>query len=155
MPDQVGHDAGGVGLLSIDYLSYLCVDIKHRLMKKFYAFLLAIVALVLLSGCSKGAQQEVEYYVKYASNGLRGNYYVGYADTDGEMVYLRNVSGTDFERTVGPVSKGFEASFAIRGDNTLPSVRIEVREGSGPFVVKAEAVAHSATSGASVKYTIK
>ena len=124
-------------------------------MKKIYAFLLTIVALVLLGGCTPSAQPEVEYYVKYASNGLRGNYYVGYADADGKVVYLRNISATDFERIVGPVPKGFEASFAIRGDNTLPSVRIEVKEGSGPFVVKVEAVAHSATSGASVKYTIK
>ena len=124
-------------------------------MKKLFALLLSIMTVALFGGCTPSAQPEVEYYVKYASNGLRGNYYVGYADADGTMVYLRNISATDFERIVGPVPKGFEASFAIRGDNTLPSVRIEVREGSGPFVVKAEAVAHSAITGASVKYTIK
>jgi hypothetical protein len=122
-------------------------------MKKLFALLLVIMTVTLFGGCTPSA--EAEYYVKYASNGLNGKYYVSYADADGTMVYLSNISGTDFERTVGPVSKGFEASFAIRGDNTLPSVRIEVKEGSGPFVVKAEAVAHSAVSGASVKYTIK
>ena len=44
-----------------------------------------------------------------------------------------------FERTVGPVSKGFSASFSIdTGTGTVMPLRIECRKDDGPFVVKVE-----------------
>lgn len=99
------------------------------------------------------------YYVKYASNGLEGTYSVNYTAEDGQPVYVSNIKGADFERTIGPVSKGFEANFTITStlNYTTVAVRIEVKKNNEPFIVKKESVTHSkgfpCTCG--VKYTVE
>ena len=82
------------------------------------------------------------YYVKYASNGLEGTYSASYTDENGKTVNLSNIKGADFERTIGPVSKGFEARYQVMStlNYTTVAVRIEVKKGDDPFVVKKEAV---------------
>ena len=122
----------------------------------------AILSLMAAVSCVKVKEdpekpnvEETRYYVRYVSNGLSRRYDVHYTDADGKDTYLASQAGETFERTVGPVSKGFKASFSIKGDYVEPTVRIEVKEGDFPFVVKAEATCISFSFGASVSYTIE
>ena len=108
---------------------------------------------------SPGETQEDVYYVKYASNGLEGTYSVYYTSEDGKSVSLENIKGADFERTIGPVSKGFKAGFNVRStlNYTTVAVRIEVKKGNEPFIVKKEAVNTSTGYACScgVTYTVE
>lgn len=132
--------------------------------KLFFLVSVTVATLMVLSSCTKGTQPEegepeataeVEYFVKYVSNGLSRRYNVNYTDANGANVSLRDIAGENFERTVGPVSKGFKAFFSIQGDYLNPAVRIEVKKGNNPFVVKAESASYSSSVGASVSYTIE
>ena len=132
-------------------------------MKRFILLAATMVSFLLIHSCSKGSQPEesgqgthvenVDYFVKYVSNGLRNRYDASYQDV-GKMVSLRDIAGESFERIVGPVSKGFRASFTIQSNYVSPSVRIEIKRGDDPFVVKAETVGTPA-AGASVSYVIE
>ena len=130
-------------------------------MKKIL-FVMAILSLMTIVSCNtikdnpeKPLAEDTRYYVKYVSDGLSRRYDVNYTGADGKNNYLANQAGETFERTIGPVSKGFKASFSIKGDYVEPTIRIEVKEGDYPFVVKAEATCISHTMGASVSYTIE
>lgn len=126
-------------------------------------FLMTCISIV---GCTKDNTQEgdgnteVEYYVKYASDGLNWNsiypYTATYTDATGKTIKLENQMSDSFKRTVGPVSKGFEAKFGVSSangnDNRPRTVRIEVKKGDAPFVVKAEN--SSPRLGVGVEYTI-
>ncbi|MDY3964216.1 MAG: hypothetical protein SOY98_07965 [Candidatus Cryptobacteroides sp.] len=128
---------------------------------------LGLVLLIVWS-CSKEPSAAIDdnsettdaiYYVRYAANGLEGTYSVNYTSEE-EKVSLPNIKGADFERTIGPVSRGFEASFGIQSNlnYTTVAVRIEVRKGNTePFIVKKEAVKTSSGSACScsVSYTIE
>ena len=103
-----------------------------------------------------------EYYVKYASDGLGGGtgiyqYNVSYTDEKGEQKSLSNMTADNFERTIGPVSVGFKATFRISvanmNDTRARAARIEVKKDNSPFVVKAENT--SQKGGVSVSYTIE
>ena len=128
-------------------------------MKRFILFFATIASFLLACSCTKGRQSgdeqgaDIEYYVKYASNGLAGRYDASYQDVD-KVVSLRSIAGENFERIVGPVPKGFRAFLTIKGDYLSPSVRIEVKKGDNPFVVKAEAVGMTSFGG-SVNYVIE
>lgn len=106
-------------------------------------YTILLIMSFLLLACDKGNNSETdrnEYYVRYISDRAVGMAY--YTDADGEIVTIRNVPQGYFERTVGPVYKGFVCSFTMdRGTGIcdLP-VRIEVKENDAPFVVKAEGV---------------
>lgn len=102
---------------------------------------------------SNAPESEVDYFVKYVSNGLTRRYDASYADVNG-MVNLSNIAGETFERTVGPVKQGFVAKFSIKGDYMDPAIRIEVKKGDEPFVVKVENVG-SSVIGAYASYTIE
>lgn len=120
--------------------------------------------ILSLSSCTKPENntdiQEVEYYVKYASEGLNGNgiyaYEASYTDETGKQRTLSNQSADCFERTIGPVKYGFEARFSISVKNTNDTrgraARIEVKKGENPFVVKAER--STERGGVGVTYTI-
>lgn len=128
---------------------------------------LGLVLLIVWS-CSKEPSAAIDdnsettdaiYYVRYAANGLEGTYSVNYTSEE-EKVSLPNIKGADFERTIVPVSRGFEASFGIQSNlnYTTVAVRIEVRKGNTePFIVKKEAVKTSSGSACScsVSYTIE
>lgn len=112
------------------------------------------------SGSSE-KQTQSEYYVKYVSDGLNGNgiyaYNVSYTDEKGAKKTFSNMTSDSFERTIGPVSVGFEASFRIWVNNTndtrTRAARIEVKKDNNPFVVKVE---KSGTGGGvSVSYTVE
>lgn len=112
-------------------------------MLKKISLLLTLGILILATSCAKEVQPEEVYYVKYVSSGFRSsyNYDISYADENRKGVSLRNYKGEDFERIIGPVSKGFSAQHSIRGSYALNvqhtiNLRIEVKQGDGPFVVK-------------------
>lgn len=93
-------------------------------------------------------ETESIYFVKYCSQGASGRYDATYKNENEEYIKLINISGNEFERTIGPVSKGFVCSFSIRMDYGQPTVRIEIKKDSDPFVVKKEGIN-------SVSYTIE
>ena len=99
------------------------------------------------------------YYIRYASNGLEGTYSVTYTSEDNQSVQLPNIKGADFERVIGPVSKGFKATYSVMStlQYTTVAVRIEVRKGNEPFLVKNEAVrtSHGSACSCSVTYVIE
>lgn len=135
-------------------------------MKRFTYFVI-IFFVSLFTSCTPNLVEDNEntenteevYYVKYASNGLQGTYNASYTTEKGTSVGLTNIKGEDFERTIGPVSKGFVASFHIMStlNYTTIAVRIEVKKGNDPFIVKKEAVHTSSGSAAycGVSYTIE
>lgn len=128
-----------------------------------------IVLSLCFTACTKGPTDhdapinspDPEYYVKYASDGLGGNgiyqYNVTYTDEKGEQKSFSNMTADNFERTIGPVSVGFKASFRIwvnnSNDSRARAARIEVKKDNNPFVVKAENA--SERGGVSVTYTIE
>ena len=137
-------------------------------MKHIISLLLFVLPLCIIA-CSKTPtengqevnQPESEYYVKYASDGLGGTgiyeYNVSYTDEKGEDRSFSNMTADSFERTIGPVSKGFKASFRIwvanTNDTRTRAARIEVKKDNNPFVVKAEQAKRG--GGVSVSYTIE
>lgn len=133
-------------------------------MKKILALLLIVLPFCIVA-CSKDAAENgssnknAEYYVKYASDGLGVPYYnVSYTDDTGKKQSFYNLNSDSFERTIGPVSVGFEASFRIWVDNGNDSrtraARIELKKDNNPFVVKVEKTGFGA-GGVSVTYTIE
>lgn len=138
-------------------------------MKRIIGLLLVLLPLCVIA-CSKSQsptendtpEKPAEYYVKYASDGLDGNgiyqYNVSYTDEKGEQKSFSNMTSDSFERIVGPVSEGFEASFRIwvanTNDTRTRAARIEVKKDDGPFAVKAENTGKG-FGGVSVTYTIK
>lgn len=138
-------------------------------MKRILGLLLIVLPLCIVA-CSKTPaesdssekQAESEYYVKYASDGLNGNgiyaYNVSYTDEKGEERSFSNMTADSFERTIGPVSKGFKASFRIwvanTNDTMTRAARIEVKKDNNPFVVKAEQ-SNRGYGGVSVSYTLE
>ena len=142
--------------------------LNKRLAMKRLTNLLAILAVLSLASCTPSPAASNEgntdvaedvYFVKYASNGLQGSYNVSYTAEDGKSVGLSNIKGEDFERTIGPVSKGFKASYSVMTslNYTTVATRIEVKKGSEPFVVKQESVRTFSGSAGScgVSYTIE
>ena len=135
-------------------------------MKKIICLLLIVLPLCF-TACSKSnadgdsPKGQSEYYVKYASDGLGGTgiyvYNVSYTDEKGEQKSLSNMTADNFERTIGPVSGGFKATFRISvanmNDTRARAARIEVKKDNGPFVVKAENA--SQKGGVGVTYTIE
>ena len=101
------------------------------------------------------------YYVKYASDELStSNYYnITYSTEDGSSFRLSSIKGGDFERTIGPVSEGFNAEFKVECSASYPTtiaIRIEVKKGESPFVVKKESIrAGTGSVSAVVSYTIE
>ena len=135
-------------------------------MFKSRLFLLVVGILIALSSCTKSTPTGDEaYYVKYASDGFQSNYYkyvVTYTDENGETVRLSDFKGDDFERTIGPVSKGFKAEYSIKCTsqqyvNHAIGLRIEVKNGNDPFVVKKDAVKESIgfDCTATLSYTVE
>ena len=138
-------------------------------MKRIIGLLLIVLPLCTIA-CSKSPissesdtpEKPSEYYVKYASDGLNGNgiyaYNVSYTDEKGEERSFSNMTADSFERTIGPVSKGFKASFRIwvanTNDTMTRAARIEVKKDNNPFVVKAEQ-SNRGYGGVSVSYTIE
>jgi hypothetical protein len=117
------------------------MTLKHSLL----AITLAVAALGM-SSCTKAEtttqQQEEEevYYIRYCAEEAVGT--ITYTDVSGTITVKANSSITNFERTVGPVQKGFTARFTITPEVFIPgrekSLRIECKKGLAPFVIKAE-----------------
>lgn len=136
-------------------------------MKRIISLLMIVLPLCIVA-CTKADTGEVstaeqtEYYVKYASDGLNGSgvleYNVSYTDETGKKQSFSDMTADSFERVIGPVSVGFEASFRISvanyNDTRTRAARIEVKKGNGPFVVKVEK-SGKGYSGVSVSYTIE
>ena len=132
-------------------------------MKRIISLLMIVLPLCIVA-CTKAdtgedsTAEQTEYYVKYASEGLETNYNVSYTDEKGEKQSFSDLSGETFERVIGPVSVGFEASLRISvanyNDTRTRAARIEVKKGNGPFVVKVEK-SGKGYSGVSVSYTIE
>ncbi len=116
------------------------MTLKHSIL----AVTLAVAALGM-SSCTKAEtttqqEEEEEYYIRYCAEEAIGT--ITYTDVSGTITVKANSSITNFERTVGPVKKGFTARFTITQESFIPgrekSLRIECKKGSAPFVVKAE-----------------
>ena len=114
-------------------------------MKRYLLLLISVCLSGLFSSCdNKGLEPEPtpaaesQYFVKYRSDGLSGRYNASYRDEKGKTITLNNIAGSEFERTIGPVKKGFECLFSITMDYTKATVRIEVKKDDEPFLVKKE-----------------
>lgn len=109
--------------------------------KKMLLYAVCAIAALTTIGCDNGGRNDVksEYYIRYCAERARG--VVSYSNETGTTTTL-NTGQTmisKFERTVGPVSKGFSASFSINtGTGTVMPLRIECKKDDGPFVVKVE-----------------
>ena len=146
---------------------YICGTKNISYMKRILLIITLVLTAFMLASCtpsSKDGDDVIEtvdevYYVKYASNGLEGTYSASYTTEDGNTIRLSNLKGQDFERTIGPVTKGFKASYSIMStlNYTTVAVRIEVKKGNGPFVVKKEDVKTSSGYACScgTSYTIE
>lgn len=130
------------------------------------SLLLAFWILFFAASCSKEIPvvNDASYYIKYASDGFASynKYVVSYTDETGETVRLSDFRGDDFERTVGPVSKGFKAEYSVtctssQYTNIAIGLRIEVKKDDGPFVVKKDAVKESIgfDCTATLSYTVE
>lgn len=133
-------------------------------MKKTLGLFLLLFNLCLCSPQQKQeliedttTEKEAVYYVKYASDGIRGAYNVEYTLESGKKHALPNMDGDTFERTVGPVSKGFVANYSIAPhvSTCIVNARIEVKKDDSPFVVKAETVSKTAGQPVKLSYTIE
>lgn len=138
---------------------------KHSLIA---ALLITTISTLTVVSCTKPSSdtdstaEQTEYYVRYASDGLAGTgilvYNVSYTDETGKKQSFSDMTADSFERVIGPVSVGFEASLRISvanyNDTRTRAARIEVKKGNGPFVVKVEK-SGKGYSGVSVSYTIE
>lgn len=132
-------------------------------MKRIIGLLIIVLPLCIVA-CTKAdtgedsTVEQTEYYVKYASEGLSSTYNVSYTDETGKKQSFSDISGETFERIIGPVAVGYEATFRIWVSNTndtkTRAARIEVKKGNSPFVVKVEK-SGKGYSGVSVSYTIE
>lgn len=129
-------------------------------------FLFVVGLLIVVSSCTKATPAgDDAYYVKYATDGFKSDKYeygVTYTDENSKTVRLSDFEGDDFERVIGPVSKGFKAEYTIKCTssqyiNHTIGLRIEVKKGDDPFVVKKDAVKESVgfDCTASLSYTIE
>lgn len=117
-------------------------------MKALQKAVLLVAAILVCIACNKSTSptEEVDYYVKYSiSDGSSGK--VTYKIENGAATTVDGVSFTGFERTIGPVKKGFEASITVTPAINPTSYykptangRIEIKKGDAPFVVKKEGV---------------
>lgn len=135
-------------------------------MYKKISLLLTLGILFFATLCAKESPDvnDASYYVKYASDGFKSynKYVVTYTDENGETVRLSDFRGDDFERTIGPVPRGFKAEYSItctssQYTNIAVGLRIEVKKDNGPFVIKKDAVKESIDFDckASLTYTIE
>lgn len=120
-------------------------------MKVLSKLLILLAALFFVISCSKDPQSntpsnnedniEDVYFVKYVCDRAYGT--ARYTNEEGKSVTSPTVySGGSFERTIGPVAKGFKSSVTVdrgTGVRDLP-VRIEVKRNNEPFVVKIEGI---------------
>ena len=122
--------------------------IKSRLFLSILGLLIAVSSCTKPNLTGENFEGDSVYYIKYASDGFKQNtneYAVTYVAEDGTTVRLSDFEGDNFERTIGPVSKGFKAEYSIKCTssqyiNHAIGLRIEVKEGDKPFVVKKEEV---------------
>ena len=81
-------------------------------------FLFVVGLLIVVSSCTKATPTgDDAYYVKYATDGFKSDkyeYVVTYTDENSKIVRLSDFEGDDFERVIGPVSKGFKAEYTIK-----------------------------------------
>ena len=121
-------------------------------MKTVFKTFLSVVLILSFISCGKDKPispdipgQEpaaVEYYVKYCIDQGGGRGDVSYKIEDSSTTYLNNIVIGSFERAVGPVKKGFEASITAQSTSYGSQIngRIEVKKGDAPFVVKKEGI---------------
>ena len=120
-------------------------------MKVLSKLFILLAVLFLTLGCSKDSQLgtpsdngdtlEDIYFVKYVCDKAYGT--ARYTNEEGKSVTSPSVyNGGSFERTIGPVAKGFKSSVTVdRGTGVRDlAVRIEVKRNDEPFVVKVEGI---------------
>lgn len=114
--------------------------IKNEI-KEIRRFVVAIVVVIIVLSCAKPTESKQSsdstsndtYFVKYASDGVNTSYRytISYTKEDGTKWIGNDISvGDHFERTIGPVPSGFEASYSIscvREFNRPVNARIEVK----------------------------
>ena len=120
-------------------------------MKVLSKIIILLAALFLTMSCSKDPQSDTPsdsgdkiediYFVKYICDKAYGT--ARYTNEEGKSVTSPSVyNGGSFERTIGPVAKGFKSSVTVdRGTGVRDlAVRIEVKRNDEPFVVKVEGI---------------
>ena len=114
-------------------------------MKKAIMILLAVCALGL-TGCKKeNISSDHNYYIKYIVNYQisSGTLNATITDCDGQQVsWTSGYSSRSFERIIGPVQTGFEATIGSGGQLEIYACR-----DSEPWVLKA-------SGSGSVSYTL-
>lgn len=109
-------------------------------MKKFFSFLMAALMLlgsgVLMTACEdENSEPSVaDYYVQYKAGSMYYLNKVTVATENGKKVYS-DYKSSSFNKTFGPVRKGFMAEISVGVSNS--SVEIYVSRGNEPFVLKA------------------
>lgn len=121
--------------------------------KLFFMSILAVMATaVMFVSCSDDDDNPALYYVRYTVAGTPGgNFYVSYADENGEygVIQQKNNAG-EVEVVVGPVEAGFKAELAASVDaHASEYLQIDVSRDGKPFVRK-----RNVTHGTYVYYTI-
>ena len=117
-----------------------CGSIKLQFMKKFFSFLMAALMLlgsgVMMTACEdENSEPSVaDYYVQYKAGSMYYLNKVTVATESGKKVYS-DYKSSSFNKTFGPVRKGFMAEISVGVSNS--SVEIYVSRGNEPFVLKA------------------
>lgn len=93
--------------------------------------------LPFFSACSDDDDNAEEYYVRYSMGIKPGDdVFMSLTGTEGEKIVQQVSYEPTVSYTVGPVSKGFEASLAasVNGGHASEYLQIEISRGNSPFV---------------------
>lgn len=121
---------------------FILATSKDRDMKRTFLLILSLITVFACSKVSSSSTSDTNYddvfFVRYVGKSAP---MVTYTNEEGKNISLTNPSTEDgvFDRTIGPVYKGFSCSFSMdTGTGTKLPIRIEVKRNDEPFVVKVE-----------------
>ena len=133
-----------------------------------YISIFAIAATILVfSSCKKdeASSADDEFYIKYKFEmktlaGRKENILIDYSDEEGRNKQTETKG--NFETTIGPVSKGFQASLSAKDKNPLQfeyhlklNLKIFVSKNNSQFAEKAVNESADPRTSASLIYTVK
>lgn len=140
-----------------------------KLLKQISKFLTLLSLSTILIFCNSCKKEEStpddEFYIKYKFEmrtlaGRTENIIIDYNEEDGQN--RQTETKGDFETTIGPVSKGFQASLSPKDKNPLQfeyhlklNLKIFVSKNNSPFAEKAVNESSDPRTSASLIYTVK
>jgi hypothetical protein len=104
-----------------------------------------LIILLTIINCSCEKEDSQEYYVKYITKNstveLNGLLNISFNSENNETITLVINQNTVWERTVGPVQKGFSAKIEVSNKtdtrNSYLCAEIQVSKDNSPFATKA------------------